>query len=84
MAGVPVAGARVALEVNTGLMLLEAARAGIGIAELPVHMADQEPRLVRIFPDRVHQYDMYLVMHGDLHRTARVRAVADAIVASVP
>lgn len=84
VAGVPVAGARIALEVNTGLMLMEAVRAGIGIAELPLHMADADPRLVRIFPDRVHSYDMYLVMHGDLHRSARVRAVADAIVASVP
>jgi DNA-binding transcriptional LysR family regulator len=84
VAGVPVAGARVALEVNTGLMLLEAARLGIGIAELPVHMADADPGLVRIFPDRQHHYDMYLVLHGDLHRSARVRAVADAIVESVP
>jgi DNA-binding transcriptional LysR family regulator len=84
VAGVPVAGARIALEVNTGLMLMEATRAGIGIAELPVHMAGQDPRLVRVFPDRVHSYDMYLVMHGDLNRSARVRAVADAIVASVP
>ncbi|WP_338764667.1 LysR family transcriptional regulator [Massilia sp. METH4] len=83
VAGVPVTGARVALEVNTGLMLMEATRAGIGIGELPVHMAERDPQLVRIFPDRVHQYDMYLVMHGDLHRTARVRAVADAIVAAV-
>ncbi|QBE65276.1 LysR family transcriptional regulator [Pseudoduganella lutea] len=81
VAGVPVAGARIALEANTGLMLMEAARAGIGIAELPVHMAERDARLVRIFSDRVHQYDMYLVMHGDLHRSARVRAVADAIVA---
>lgn len=84
VAGVPVAGARVALEANTGLMLMEAACAGIGIAELPVHLADADPRLVRIFPDRAHAYDMYLVMHGDLHRSARVRAVADAIVAAVP
>ena len=81
VAGMPVAGARIALEVNTGLMLMEAVRAGIGIAELPLHMADADPRLVRIFPDRVHSYDMYLVMHGDLHRSARVRDVADAIVA---
>ncbi|QGZ38763.1 DNA-binding transcriptional LysR family regulator [Pseudoduganella flava] len=84
VAGMPVAGARVALEVNTGLMLLEAARLGIGIAELPIHMAEQDPRLVRIFPGKEHRYDMYLVMHGDLARSARVRAVADAIVESVP
>ncbi|WP_145649328.1 LysR family transcriptional regulator [Pseudoduganella lurida] len=83
LAGLPVAGARIVLEVNTGLMLQHAARSGIGIAELPVHMADPDPQLVRLFPAQVHRYDVYLVMHGDLHRSARVRAVADAIVASV-
>ena len=36
--------------------------------------------LVRIWPQRAGSYDLWLVMHGDLNRTARVRAVADAIV----
>jgi DNA-binding transcriptional LysR family regulator len=84
LAGLPIAGARVALEVNTGVMLIEAARRGIGIAELPIHLAERDSQLVRLFPQHEHQYDMYLVMHGDLHRSARVRAVADAIVAAVP
>ncbi len=83
LAGIPVAGARVTMEVNTGLALQQAVRAGLGIGELPVHMADGDPQLVRLLPEKAHQYDVYLVMHGDLHRSARVRAVADAIVASV-
>lgn len=83
LAGMPISGARVTMEVNTGLALQQAVRAGLGIGELPVHMADGDPQLVRLLPDKVHQYDVYLVMHGDLHRSARVRAVADAIVASV-
>jgi hypothetical protein len=29
---------------------------------------------------RAEPYDMWLVMHGDLKRTARARAVADAVV----
>ncbi|NVE01515.1 LysR family transcriptional regulator [Massilia sp. BJB1822] len=82
--GEPVHNARVAMEVNTGLMLLEATRAGIGIGELPTHMADADPRLIRIWPEREHSYDMYLVMHSDLNRSARVRAVADAIIESFP
>ena len=43
-------------------------------------MAARQPELVRIWPQRAGSYDLWLVMHGDLNRTARVRAVADAIV----
>jgi len=84
LGGALLTGARIVMQVNTGMMLQEAARAGLGIAELPIHMAGTDPRLVRIWPEREHQYDLYLVMHGDLSRSARVRAVADAIVAGVP
>jgi DNA-binding transcriptional LysR family regulator len=76
----PVDAARVALEVNTGMMMAEAVAAGIGIGELPHHLAALYPGLVRIWPDREDPYDMWLVMHDDLNRTARVRAVAEAIV----
>ncbi|UGQ44691.1 LysR family transcriptional regulator [Massilia endophytica] len=84
LAGEPVHNARVAMTVNTGLMLLLAAKSGLGIAELPTHLADPDPNLQRIWPEREHHYDTWLVMHGDLNRSARVRAVADAIVESVP
>jgi DNA-binding transcriptional LysR family regulator len=80
----PVHNARVALEVNSGLAMLEAARQGIGMAELPCHMADGDKRLVRIWPERADHYDAWLVMHSDLSRSARVRAAADAIIASFP
>lgn len=82
--GEPIANARVAMEVNTGMMLIEATRAGVGIAELPSHMADTDTRLLRIWPERSESYDVWLVMHTDLARTARVRAAADAIIASFP
>jgi len=80
----PVSGARVAIEVNSGIAMLEAARAGLGIAELPCHMADSDPALVRIWPERADHYYVWLVMHGDLNRSARVRAAADAIIACFP
>ncbi len=80
----PVTNARVAIEVNSGLMLLDAARKGMGVAELPCHIADGDPLLERIWPDRVDHYDVWLVMHGDLSRSARVRAAADAIIESFP
>ena len=80
----PVHNARVAMEVNSGLALHEAACQGMGVTELPCHMADKDRRLVRIWPERVDHYDVWLVMHTDLNRSARVRAVADAIIAGFP
>jgi DNA-binding transcriptional LysR family regulator len=78
--GEPFGNARVAVELNSGLMMLEAASQGMGIAELSTYLADATPGLVRLWPDCSELYDLWLVMHGDLHRTGRVRAVADAIV----
>ena len=80
--GESTANARVAMEVSSGLMLMEAVVAGLGIGELPTYMADTVPHLVRLWPERAEPYDMWLVLHSDLNRTARVRAVADAIVAA--
>ncbi|WP_097460598.1 LysR family transcriptional regulator [Mangrovitalea sediminis] len=76
----PIHKARVVLEVSSGLMLAEAVRAGLGIGELPTHMGEQYPDLVRIWPERFRPFDLWLVMHGDLNRTARVRAVIESIV----
>lgn len=78
--GEPTGNARIAIELNSGMMILAAVAAGLGIGELPTHMAPDYPDLVRIWPGRAEPYDLWLVMHGDLNRTARVRAVADAIV----
>ncbi len=80
MVGEPYANARVAMEVNSGLVLREAVRAGLGMAELPVYMAEGDARMKRVWPDRAEHYDVWMVLHGDLHRSGRVRAVADAIV----
>jgi DNA-binding transcriptional LysR family regulator len=84
LCGEPVGKARIVMEVNTGAMLQEAARAGLGIAELATHLGDSDPLLQRIWPERADDYDVWLVMHSDLGRSARVRAVADAIVATFP
>lgn len=84
LCGEPVANARVAMEVNTGLILHEAVKAGLGIGELATHIASTTPELVRIWPEREQSYEVYLVMHSDLNRSARVRAAADAIIESFP
>ena len=80
LCGEPTHAARIALEANTGTMLTQAVAAGLGIGEIPTHLARRFPSLERLWPEREEPYDMWLVMHGDLHRTARVRAVAEAIV----
>lgn len=75
---------RVVAQVSSSLMLATSIRSGIGIGELPVYMAQADESLVRIWPDRTRTapYQVWLVSHTDLNRTARVRAVTDEIAAS--
>jgi DNA-binding transcriptional LysR family regulator len=80
MCGVSVREASVAVEANTGMMVAQAVAAGLGIGELPTHLAPLFPTLERLWPEREERYDMWLVMHNDLRHTARVRAVAEAVV----
>ncbi|HEY0295386.1 MAG TPA: LysR family transcriptional regulator [Bordetella sp.] len=80
--GEPTHNAVIAVEVNSGLLMMEAVASGLGIGELPNHLTQEFAQLVRLWPRREEGYDIWLVMHSDLHRTARVRAVADAIVES--
>jgi DNA-binding transcriptional LysR family regulator len=82
LSGESIANARVVMEFSSGLMLMEGVRAGLGIGELPTYMGDAQPQLQRIWPERSEPYDMWLVLHSDLNRTARVRAVADAVIAA--
>lgn len=77
----PIRNARVAMEVNTSLMLMHAVRNGLGIGELSCRLAETAPELQRIWPQRTTTFDMWLVLHGDLSRSARVRAVSEAITA---
>ncbi|MFZ3004066.1 MAG: LysR substrate-binding domain-containing protein [Undibacterium umbellatum] len=46
--GLPITNARVTMEVSSAMMMLEATRAGIGIAELAVHLAENAPQLTRL------------------------------------
>lgn len=80
--GESVANADVAMEVSSGLVMIDCVQAGMGLGELPTHVGDKVPGLVRVWPERASPYDMWLVLHSDLNRTARVRAAADAIIAA--
>ncbi|EFE95603.1 LysR family transcriptional regulator [Serratia odorifera] len=69
----------VVLQCNSQLLLRSATRNGLGIGLLSSFLADEDPDLVRIFPDSKDWVDIWLVLHPDLQRAARVRAVVSAL-----
>lgn len=79
-ADLPARHARIALAVNSSLLLRKAVAAGIGMGEMPVQMGEREG-LVRIWPGRQRgrAHEVWLVMHPDLQRTARVRVTAQCL-----
>jgi DNA-binding transcriptional LysR family regulator len=73
-------GAHFALRSNSRYAQLAAARAGAGVALLPCYLADAEPGLVRLCePEVVPPREAWLVVHQDLQRVLRVRAVIDFV-----
>jgi DNA-binding transcriptional LysR family regulator len=77
--------ARVVLAANSRLIQMAACKAGLGVAILPCVAADREPELIRLLPPRrVVSAKLWLVVHRDLARTARVRAVMDFLGDIVP
>jgi DNA-binding transcriptional LysR family regulator len=69
----------VVLQCNSQLLLRSATRSGLGIGLLSVFLADKDPELVRLFPENKDWVDIWLVLHPDLQRAARVRAVVQAL-----
>ncbi|CAI8977067.1 LysR family transcriptional regulator [Pseudomonas sp. IT-P253] len=81
LAGEPIHAGRIVSTFNSSLMLRTAVKAGIGIGELPVHLAEHDG-LVQIWPEpaRGAVYEVWLVTHQDLRHTARIAAMIDGIV----
>lgn len=69
----------VVLQCNSQLLLRSATRNGLGIGLLSSFLADKDPDLVRIFPENKDWVDIWLVLHPDLQRAARVRAVVQEL-----
>ena len=68
----------VALNASTRRIHYAACKAGIGAAILPCVEADRDRDLIRLLPpSRVSSTPLWLVVHRDLSRTPRVRAVMD-------
>jgi DNA-binding transcriptional LysR family regulator len=68
---------RVAFRANSTASLHAAARAGVGLAVLPCFLADADPGLVRVEAPEPIAMELWLLVHGDLSHTPRVRAVID-------
>jgi len=65
--------------------LVLAAASGAGLAPLPVIVGEHEPNLVRVLgplPDVVTPF--YLLIHQDMRRTPRVRALFDFLTGALP
>jgi len=68
---------RVVFRTNSTACLFEAARAGVGVAVLPRFVADRDDGLLRLGGPEPLNHELWLLVHGDLRRTPRVRAVIE-------
>lgn len=74
-------GANVVMRGNSIVAAINAAICGMGIGAVPCFLAEGEPLLRRLTPRVLGGRDIFLVVHPDLARVARVRAVMDFVVA---
>jgi DNA-binding transcriptional LysR family regulator len=73
-------GARVALRCDSPLIQLTATANDVGIAELACFLGDSSPNLVRVWPTEAPaRRTAWLIVHQDMRRSARIRAVSAAI-----
>ena len=76
-------GARRVLRVNNSHGIAAAVSAGFGVGPLPVWLGEMIPELERVLPAEAYTQDLWLVLHRDLQKVARIRAVADFLVAQL-
>jgi len=82
--GESVTDARIVFRSNSTLALTQAVAEGFGIGFVPCYLADEDPRLVRVWPDVApHMQKLWLIHHEDLRRTARIKLVSHAIAAAL-
>jgi DNA-binding transcriptional LysR family regulator len=76
--------ARFVMRVSSDSALVEAVRAAQGIAALPVALVGDDAALVRLLPaSELPRLPVWMALHRDLRRVARVRELADAIAAEL-
>lgn len=70
--------------VDSIMTMLEAAKQGMGIVKLPCLMGDAEPTLRRVPGAPVEEgWDLWVLTHADLRKTARVRIFRDFMVEAI-
>jgi DNA-binding transcriptional LysR family regulator len=74
-------GGRIAFHSNNTNIVVKAICAGMGLGAIGCYVGDQQPELVRVVePEELTTRDLLLVVHTDLQRVPRVRAVADWVI----
>ena len=79
LCGEPLHEPNVVLQSNAQLVLMGAARQGLGIALLSTFLAEEDPGLVRLLPDQHDPIDIWMVLHPDVQKTGRMRALVAAL-----
>ncbi|UTI01912.1 LysR family transcriptional regulator [Aeromonas caviae] len=79
LCGEPLHEPNVVLQSNAQLVLMAAARQGLGIALLSTFLAEEDPALVRLLPDQHDLIDIWMVLHPDVQKTGRMRALVAAL-----
>jgi len=74
---------KVVFRCNSTASLTVAARLGVGVALLPCFVAEGDPALVPLGGADLMFHELWLLVHGDLRRTPRVRAVIEWVDALV-
>ncbi|MCG2666323.1 LysR family transcriptional regulator [Bradyrhizobium sp. GCM10023182] len=78
--GESIEGAQVALRSDSPFIQLRAAANHTGIAEVTCFLGDRAPDVVRVWPDRPPaRRALWMIMHQDMKRAARIKAVSNAI-----
>ena len=73
-------GARVALRCDNPLIQVRAAASNVGIVEAACFLGDSSPDLIRVWPNEAPARRVaWLIMHQDMQRAARIRAVSSVI-----
>jgi DNA-binding transcriptional LysR family regulator len=72
-------GTRIAMRCDNALIQLEAAARGAGIAELACFLGDDSREVIRVWPAKATLRSVWMIVHQDLRRSARIKAISSAI-----
>lgn len=81
--GLPVVPSRTAMEANSPNAVMAGIAAGYGIGVATHRMARYRPNVERVLPSWETSLDLWLVVHEDVRRSARIRAAFDHLVEMV-